>query len=259
MPWAVAYLKREYKIISTCLSRYPVFITCPLSSIADSDVSAFTLPRFFKLSDCEQTYAPHRITILPPPIDATKMDNQCIMSVDIRQATLRQGVSRPVLTKLYSAVESSMNCSLSPAVRRASMLLRPTVRRKPSSSRAEASVTASRRVRASCTDTSQSTTAEPAGTPRINTTSTGHAAVICTYMQQAWIQTCGMQITTDMCMERQPFCRRIYCCLHRLALIKTHSRHTVVCVIRNIGTCTCGFTVYILYINRQITFRYGHN
>lgn len=71
---------------------------------------------------------------------------------------------RKTLTKLYSAVESSMNCSLRPAVRRASTLFRPMVRRKPSSSRAEANVMASTRVRASCMNTSQSTTAEPAGT-----------------------------------------------------------------------------------------------
>lgn len=72
-----------------------------------------------------------------------------------------------VLTKLYSAVESSMNCSPRPAVRRASTLLRPTVRRQPSSSRAEASVTASTRVRVSCMNTSQSTTAEPARTSHL--------------------------------------------------------------------------------------------
>lgn len=63
-----------------------------------------------------------------------------------------------VLTKLYSALESSMSC---PAVRTASTLFRPTVRRKPSSSRAEASVTASTRVKVSCMNTIQSTTSEP--------------------------------------------------------------------------------------------------
>lgn len=152
----------------TCLSRYPLFITFPLISTADSDVSDFTLPLFFKLSACKQSVNTNMLWVnycTAGSINGFKIKNLCAMLSVRRWRSVHQDFL--VLTKLYSAVESSMNCSPRPAVRRASTLLRPTVRRQPSSSRAEASVTASTRVRVSCMNTSQSTTAEPAGTSHL--------------------------------------------------------------------------------------------
>lgn len=71
----------------------------------------------------------------------------------------------PRLTKVYSAVESSTNCSARSPERMASMLLAPTGLRKFSSMSTEARVTASRRLAAKLLEMSQSTREEPAFGP----------------------------------------------------------------------------------------------